>query len=54
MDTQDGMQKGMMMMEQMHRHHDVIYTFGVLVVLGFVIVIVLQCMMLKALRKKGR
>jgi hypothetical protein len=50
--NQDGMQNAMTMMEQMQRHHDVIYTFGGLVILGFVIVIILQCLMLKELRKK--
>lgn len=45
-------QNAMMMMEQMHRHHNVMYTFGGLVILGFVVVIVLQCLMLKALRRR--
>lgn len=52
MDNQNGMQNGMMMMEQMYRRHEVMYTFGSLVILGFAIVIILQCLMLKELRKK--
>lgn len=41
-----------MMMQQMGRHHQAIHTFGYLILLGFVIVIILQVLMLQALKRK--
>lgn len=60
MQDQDGMQnqmmmteaKGSMMMHQMQRYHNAMYTFDILIIIGIVILIVLQYKILKEQRRK--
>ena len=57
MDYRDDTDRGTMMdargkmMEQIHKHQQMVYTFGGLVIVGFVILIAFQYLILKQLRK---